>query len=278
MVVHFPGTNPRLLPSSGDLLVLPAVARSKKLFADFISNSKTFREALAVWIKLLSNLGIGAGLTGTFTHKFQTKDVPRKYQIKHPVAIMRANPTIAAILQHYGFPTSCLDACLDPAVSLWFALHAATKTKNGPTAFQPITPIETIARRNPPHPTDTAEVPTLHIYVHPPLPSEDLVERYPLVDLTCVDELSAIAQRPKRQSAFSLPTQTFTFSTPSRRLIPMFGMESPHYRWPTAVIKLYFPFEPSNRADITSETLFPKDEPIYQRLLAARAPHLAIYA
>jgi hypothetical protein len=231
-----------------------------------------------VWIKLLSNLGIEAGLTGTFTQRFQTRDVPRKYRIKQPITIMRGKPTIAAILQHCGFPTSCLDASLDPAVSLWFALHEAAKTKKGPIAFQPITPIETIARRNPPHPSDTAEVPTRHIYVHPPLLSEDLMERYPLVDLACIDELSAIAQRPKRQSAFLLRTQTFTFSTPSRRLIPMFGMESPHYRWPTAVITLYFPFQAFNRADITSDTLFPKDEPISEQLLAARAPHLAIYA
>jgi hypothetical protein len=124
---------------------------------------------------------------------------------------------------------------------------------------------------------DTAKVPTLHVYLQPPSSGENLYEKYPLVDLSCLEGLSAIAQRPSSQSAVSLPCSSFSFGSPSSRILPMLET-SPVLRWPAAIIKLYFSFEACNRTDIISETLFPKEERLYKRLLAVGAPHLAVYA
>jgi hypothetical protein len=56
------------------------------------------------------------------------------------------------------------------------------------------------------------------------------------------------------------------------------GMKSPELRWPAAIVKIYFPFAALGRDDLTAEKLFPKDEPLYRRLLEVKAPYLAIYA
>jgi hypothetical protein len=121
----------------------------------------------------------------------------------------------------------------------------------------------------------TAGMPTLHVYLQPPT---DLKAPYPLVYLSRLEALTAVAQRPTRQSAVSLPFGDFSVGWPSPRMaFPLFEAGE-LYRWPAALIKLYFPFDALGRPDITAEGLFPKEEPLYRRLLKLRVPYLAIYA
>src|SRR5262245_19527875 len=257
---------------SDSLAVLPAIARSKDSIGAFF-------EPMRTWLGVLTELGIetDAGLRG----EYKSHHVRADYTIGHPLVRLRAMPVVAAILQHYGFPTDHLDVSTDPYVSLWFALHATSSDDRGAISFHPVTPPKEVRRRKPPQPTDTAEMPTLHVYVEPPRHGDDrlddLHEREPFIDLSRLGKLSAVAQRPTRQSAASLVCSSFSFDSPSPRILPILEVTD-IYRWPAAIIKLYFSFEACNRPDITSETLFPKDEHLYRRLLEVKAPYLAVYA
>src|SRR6185436_13764603 len=44
---------------------------------------------------------------------------------------------LEAILQHYGFPTYCLDVTVSPLVAAWFALHKAHRTEKGEITYSP---------------------------------------------------------------------------------------------------------------------------------------------
>jgi hypothetical protein len=193
------------------------------------------------------------------------------------LAILRASPVVAAILQHYGFPTDHLDASTDPEVALWFALHES-RTVRRRISFLPLSARAWVKRANARSPLDRADIPTLHIYLQPSNKLENLKDEYPLVDLAHYKALTSVAKRPTYQSAVSLPFGGFTVDRPSLRMLPLFGVRSPAYRWPAAIVKIYFPFAALGRDDLTAEKLFPKDEPLYRRLLEVKAPRLAIYA
>jgi FRG domain len=268
---------------SGCLMVLPNILRSSKRYSALGFDTPPIRESLQAWLAVLAELGVEKPsyverefiLSG-----WDYKPSRWKVSVGDPTITLRNNPVLAAILQHYGFPTDHLDVSTDPHVCLWFALHKSSATDGGAIAFHTISPPRKVRRRKPPKPTDTAKVPSLHVYLHPefsgPNPHED---RYPVFDLSTLEELTAVAQRPTRQSAVTLPCSGgFTFSPVPPRGFPFYQRLSPVFRWPSAIIKLYFPFEACNRTDITSEVLFPKDERLYQRLLSARAPYLAVYA
>jgi FRG domain len=263
---------------SDSLAVLPAIARSKDSIGAFF-------EPLRTWLGVFTELGIetDAGLRGEYKWhpSLSDQDVRMRYRINHPLVRLRAMPVVAAILQHYGFPTDHLDVSTDPYVSLWFALHATSSDDRGAISFHPVTPPKEVRRRKPPQPTETAEVPALYVYVEPPRSGDDrpddLHEREPFIDLSRLGKLSAVAQRPTRQSAASLVCSSFSFDSPSPRILPILEVTD-IYRWPAAIIKLYFSFEACNRPDITFETLFPKDEHLYRRLLEVKAPYLAVYA
>jgi hypothetical protein len=264
---------------SGSLAVRPAIARSAELYTDFATNAGAFRASLDTWVAVLTELGIetDASVRGEYTLRRLDRDVLMGYSIDHPVVLLRANPVVAAILQHYGFPTDHLDVTTDAYVSLWFALHAASSDDKGAISFHPVSPPRKVRRGEPPQPTDTAEVPTLHVYLEPPPSGADLHEEYPFIDLSRLEKLSAVAKRPTRQSAASLTCSSFSLGSPSPRILPILEVTNLH-RWPAAIIKLYFSYEECNRPDITSEALFPRDEHLYRRLLAVKAPYLAIYA
>jgi hypothetical protein len=60
--------------------------------------------------------------------------------------------------------------------------------------------------------------------------------------------------------------------------LPLVSPSINNLRWPAGLIKIYFPFEALDRQDVTQDVLFPRDEPLYRRLLECKAPHLAVYA
>ena len=262
------------------LLVLPGILRVNRLYQKYISNHRGFSNLLNPWLSVLEDLGIetgtGVDVDGTLRLRNQGAMAGRAL-VGHPVALLRANPVVAAILQHYGFPTDHLDASTDPQIALWFALHESRTTRRR-ISFLPLPPRARVKRGKVRSPVDTADVPTLHIYLQPAFSVEDLAEDYVLVDLSHYKSLTARAKRPTCQSAVSLPCGGFTVGRPSLRMLPIFGIKSPTLRWPAAIVKIYFPFAALGRDDLAAENLFPKDEPLYRRLLEVKAPYLAIYA
>jgi hypothetical protein len=100
---------------------------------------------------------------------------------------------------------------------------------------------------------------------------------YPLYDLSAFDPSRTIAERPKRQSAWSLP---FTWVGPSNYLRLSGGPKVSYGtcpRRPCAVIKLRFeaPEMLEGTVPLNAEYLFPKEEPLYHALLQADVPFLA---
>ena len=262
---------------SGQLLVLPAILRKISSYLKYTGNHREFRAVLSPWLEVMSEFGIdtGSGVKVDTTLRIANDRVlPGSSVVTHPLAVLRANPVVAGILQHYGFPTDHLDATTDPDVALWFALHRSITSRRR-ISFLPLPARAWVKRASARNPVDRADVPTLQIYVQPPYTLE---ERYSLVDLTGHDALTRVARRPTCQSALTLPFGGFTVGRPSLSMLPLVGIMSPMYRWPAAIVKLYFPFAAVGRQDLTADTLFPKDEPLYRRLLEIKAPHLAIYA
>jgi hypothetical protein len=264
--------------TTGVLIVLPGIIRSPELYEQYLTGGAV-RDSLAPWLKVLKDLGIETGTGLNVKHTLSRRDgstIRGNLFVNHPVALLRANPEVASILQHYGFPTDHLDASTDPVISLWFALHES-QSKRGRISFRRLTPRKRAKRGRPPRPTDTADVPTLHVYLQPVSSVEDLKEDFPLVDLSRLEALTLAAKRPTRQSAVSMPCGAFGVSQYSPRLHPTLSIRSPNLRWPAGIIKLYFPFESVERPDLTAKKLFPKSEPLYRSLIKINAPHLAIY-
>jgi hypothetical protein len=150
----------------GKLLVLPTLMRSRflRLYGQLVSS----KEAVKPWLDVLKDLGIttdsgiSTDLRTTDGHKIG------EFFSTAPLAVMRGNPAVAGILQHYGFPTNHLDVTTDPIVSLWFALHASSTYRRRIT-FSPVPHQRAAKRRKPPRPEDVSEIPTLHVYIAPPV-------------------------------------------------------------------------------------------------------------
>jgi hypothetical protein len=169
-----------------------------------------------------------------------------------------------------------LDVTTDAIVALWFALHNAVRDRKKRITFKPILPTKRIRRSTPPHPMDVKDVPSLYIYFNPG-PAWKMMKSHPAVELAKIDALRAVAQRPHRQSAVSMPFGRVSFNWLLPRQIFPVVMTSQEIRWPTAIIKIHFPFAALDRPDMTADFLFPKDESLYARLVAAKAPYLAVY-
>lgn len=264
--------------STGRLLVTPMILRPRWLGAYYVATSR-WSDEVRPWFQVLHDLGIdtGSGIgVGSDLLRDSGFDLPQGLSVSHPTAVARANPVVAGVLQHYGFPTGNLDVTSDATVALWFALHTAVKARDGRIAFRPRRSAGS-PRGSPPGPADLAQTPSLYIFVQPPFSAGDLREMYPIVFLNQVKRLIAVAQRPVVQEAASLPFLGIHVypASPYARM-PVFG-DTIRSRWPAAVVKLHFPFRDLGRADMTAQAIFPSDEPLYRRLCAANVPHLARY-
>ena len=251
--------------STGRLTALPAIMRPQTLgmYMDYIYVNPAYQEALKPWLGVLENLGIETGTKG----------------VRHPVAVGRTNPVLLAILQHYGFPTDHLDVTTDPIVAVWFALHATKSNDSGKISFKPLRPKRAVKRPKRPRTDDVAALPTVHVVIQPPFRADELGQPFPLVHLNSIAALTSVAQRPVCQSAVSLPCTAAHVSLEDYPLENTVTFRTRSiYRWPSAIIKLYFPFESLGHPEITPQGLFPPDEVLYTRLREAHAPHLAIYA
>jgi hypothetical protein len=278
--IAFRGQTRDYFDSAGNLTVLSGVERNSELARDYTLNGLKYRKALEPWLKVLNEHDIRTDTGVGFKHSLVLPNGSQAHGtvvVNHVVALLRSNLVVAAILQHYGFPTDHLDASTDLAVALWFALHKA-RNHDGRTLFDAVVPPRKVRRRKPLRASDAAGVPSLHVYLQRLSFVDDLRQDHPVIVLSQCRELTAVAKRPVRQSAISMPCGRFCMTPGSSQLPPRFVMAGPSRRWPAAVIKLYFPFDEVNRPDLTARKLFPTRERLYRALLKIGAPYLAIYA
>jgi hypothetical protein len=252
------------------------------------ADQKPLESKLAIWDKILvGEFGVQVGSAVGFEQS--APGFQRFYADRSPRARISTNIMLLSILQHYGFPTPSLDVTADPMVALWFASHIGTRTTRGRVRYEPMRPVPTVRRNGPPQ--QLSDIPSVLIFLQHP--------RFSAVnDLTSVEALRGIAERPFRQQAVLLPFEALSaapvelpwgspggpyyrsdeVSLPSPRLLVSTDTRITH-RVPAAMIKIDFDAEElrSVRPELTAEYLFPTTEILYSRLLSEKAPHLAVH-
>ncbi|MCK4735900.1 MAG: FRG domain-containing protein, partial [Methanophagales archaeon] len=110
-----------------------------------------------------------------------------------PSVLVVNNILAMAVLQHYGFPTPCLDVTRSPAIALWFALHKAHTVDEGVT-YRALESVEHSAVNN----IDSLRhLPSVYIFY-------EFVPEPPTIDYGEFKWLKKISIRPYLQSAASL--------------------------------------------------------------------------
>jgi hypothetical protein len=253
------------------LNVTPAAARKKDWSQAYALLGKTFiDEKFRLWNEVIQQelkVEPETGIYYWFSDPDQpTKTVAAPFSDRRDSARISTNPLMMAIAMHYGFPTLCLDVSADEAVSIWFALHQADRDANGAISFSPL--VHKVERE----PLDS--LPSLYIY----LQKHD--RENPVVELTRIEQLRGVADRPFMQSAVALPFRTFGTFASSLMDGGFANAEGPAFRYPTAIIKLLFAGAEMHaiRPEINSDYLFPKSDRLYQALICSQASELAIYA
>lgn len=269
------------------LVVLPPAYRNERLMAMYVpflrasdkallsSELAAFRKypdmydelikALSPWEEVLSifNLDYKSGVTLMYREKDDTIPMVRFAQDRTASTRVVSNPNLMALLQHYGFPTPCLDVTSDPIVALWFALHSPNVNDKGEifyTRFKDVT-LDNNIKIN-------YTVPSVYIYI---------VFSH-VYDLTKIENIRGIAGRPFIQSGFSLPF---------RQIIPTYYQSPgtpklanvPTKREPSAVLKIHFHAKELLKlhSNLTTAYLFPKREPLYKKLVEKNVPNLVRY-
>jgi hypothetical protein len=195
------------------------------------------------------------------------------------MARISTNTMLLSILQHYGFPSPSLDVTADPLVALWFASHVCTRTTRGRLHYEPLRlrPVPTAHKNG--SPQQLSDIPSVLVFLQNPRLSA-------VNDLTSVEALRGISERPFRQQAVLLPFQADSISRegpgfrPRREGLPPISRDSRDtHRVPAAMIKVCFGTEElrSVRPELAAENLFPTTDILYSRLLSEKAPHLAVY-
>lgn len=266
--------------------VIPTALRDGTVASDLEQNSEDMRRAIANWTSVLSShLGVSEGAFGLGLSYKVRHDPPAATRFYYDGQLLGKlyDPRLLAVLKHYGFPTFNLDVTADAAIALWFALHAATRDSDGLIQFSAID-VESLVADEPPLPSDSSSPNASEEWITG-LPSVYLFAEWAdeqLIDLTAISELSGVAERPVRQSAWSLP-----FFPP--HLTPAGDWGSTVYSkpiafaqhdWlPRAVFKIAFSSRnvPANLHHLCPAYLFPKDDRIYNALLEKDVPFLAKY-
>jgi hypothetical protein len=285
----FRGQTRDYFDATGSLGCLPAGYRTARWRRWYHGADQTQLESkLVVWDRILvGEFGIEIGSAVGFEQS--APGFRRFYADRSPEARVSTNIMLLSILQHYGFPTPSLDVTADPLIALWFASHVGTRATRGRVRYEPVHPVPTAPVDGTPQ--QLSEIPSVLIFLQNPRLSA-------VNDLTSVEALRGIADRPFRQEAVLLPFEALSatpvelpwgppggpyyrpdeVSLPSPKLLVSKERRQTH-RVPAAMIKVCFGAEElrSARPELTAEYLFPTTEILYSRLLTERAPHLAVY-
>lgn len=251
------------------LIIIPPAYRNQKLKNMYFNESELI-DALSPWEQVLSNvfnLNIRSGAVFMFKEKDDPNFIWRFAIDNSPDGRISSNPILMALLQHYGFPTANLDVTSDPLIGLWFALHKANTDEVGKIFYTPVSNIITDNNIK-----INYRQPSVYVYL------ENFNDSY---DLTQIEDIQKIANRSFVQHAFSLPFRK-TVPTPygspgTPKMNVMYG--SPTSRIPISVLKIHFGVEEllELHKHLTTEYLFPKSEPLYEKLIGNNVPYLAKY-
>ena len=251
------------------LIIIPPAYRNQKLENMYFNKSELI-DALSPWEQVLKNtfnLNIRSGAFFMFKEKDNPNFIRRFAIDNSPDGRISSNPILMALLQHYGFPTANLDVTSDPLIALWFALHKANTDEEGKIFY---TTISNVIEHS--EPDINYRQPSVYVYL------ENFNDSY---DLTQIENIREIANRPFVQHAFSLPfrkTAPTPYGSPGTpKMTVMYG--SPTSRIPVSVLKIHFGVEEllELHNHLTTEYLFPKSEPMYERLIENNVPYLAKY-
>lgn len=252
------------------LAIKPAAYRNQKRMNMYLSNKSELIAALSPWEHVLSDI-FNLDIRTCAVFPFKEKDDPdyiHRFAIDNsPDGRIASNPALMALLQHYGFPTTNLDVTSDALVALWFALHKGNTDEEGKRFYTPISDVITD--------NDVKinyRVPSVYVYL------ENSNDTY---DLTQIENIRKVANRPFVQHAFLLPFRK-TFPTPygspgTPKMTISFGV--PTSIMPVSVLKIHFGVEEllGLHNHLTTEYLFPKSEPMYEKLVENDVPYLAKY-
>ena len=210
-----------------------------------------FRECLT-WIEMEDYGGLGCV-------RFLNPDTGQK-------DILSDN--LAGILQHYGFPTFVLDVTVDPQIALFFALHKTIPSAAGLIDHEVVVPSPNSDHD---HPQQQEDIPSVQIYLQSP----DTVG-HPIIDLMGIKSLTDVAARPLAQKAFCLPFRDISMFEDEGSSV---YIDKKAYRNPSALIKLHFSYNELLGSPDTHllDHFIPLDDKLYQALLKAQVPHMAIY-
>lgn len=262
--------------------VIPAGFRGDNTWADPAKMGDHLRAEAAKWEAVVASLLGIPSREFAFSHICQgrgdSSEMKRFYLNRSPTAKLIGDPRFLAVLKHYGFPTPNLDVTTDLRVALWFALHRARTGSDGLIHFSPVAnqvqPASVLNGTAAARAEWLATTPSVYVFAE--------WHDESTIDLTKLEGLSAIARRPSRQAAWSLP-----FVVSDLTPLGVWGSRSygvpvrfvPRDWLPRAVFKLAFSTDdlPSDLQYLTAAHLFPEDDPVYRALDSADVPLLARY-
>jgi hypothetical protein len=247
----------------------PAAYRTNSMAVDYLGHEseKPLDRDWRHWARVINDV---TGLENESGELFGLRDpeqperkVAAPRSARNVGNFLTTNPQLMGLAMHYGFPTASLDVTPIADLALWFAIHRIERDSGDRIRYVP----------NPGKPGTTTG-PSVYVYLQP----RDRAE-FPTIDLTAIPELLGRAHRPFVQSAWALP---FTrFDTVWRGdMDAQFGLvTSPAERWPSAVIKPEFSTGDleTSRGTHSAEELFPRRDPLYEALVEAKVPRLALY-
>ena len=256
----------------GKLTVLPTAFRQKGTPFSESTTREVVEMQLRPWLTFLDEtlqLDIGYSLT----YCGITEDGCGIVRFQQPQQLSKefSSELLLGILQHYGFPTYCLDVTQDPLIAAWFALHVSMRSPEGRISYSRIPSADIEVTSSVARAQELAHLPSVHVYLRSIYDSIWVV-----IDLRENPKLQQVAIRASHQLAKVLPFKK-TSIVPSSYGWQIY--ERNCYWCPSAIIKLHFGADllEAARPDLTSPFLLPKDDWLYQALVAAKVPHLALY-
>jgi hypothetical protein len=266
-------------PDGHILQVLPPAYRTRKWWLLYNNNDERRLEKLdrllAPWKRSLEDTGqYRFGRSGvSYFEKCAFSDdsnmVHRFVISKRPSDLVTSNIVAMAVLQHYGFPTPCLDVTRSPWIALWFALHQTHHIHKGRVMFMSIEGAESSATHN----VDCQwHLPSVYIFI------EGLEPHSPPVDYGDFEWLKQISIRPSAQVAASLPYQRVGHMVREEMGGALLEYTNRFYS-PVGLIKIHFPAKQLHKQNpkLNQALIFPDSDPLYQIFCRIRPPYFIEY-
>ncbi len=119
----------------GELRVLPAAFRQEGTPFSGYTTREVVEAQLRPWLTLLDEtLQLDIGYSLTYCEIEEGHGIVR-FQQPPQLSKEFSSEVLLGILQHYGFPTYCIDVTPDPLIAAWFALHVGIRSPEGRISY-----------------------------------------------------------------------------------------------------------------------------------------------